>query len=173
MKLFGFSAGNALLAVAATSSAATALLIPRLFDLGRSRKISTMATAAVIFFNPFAVYLLVGYPEALFVALSIGFFVAWRRESRSVAAFLAGCALLPTVAPQLARDRGGMARQLPTDLAGQETRTVKYLNLVASTLAQVYVGHGQFNLAVKLRRLPHLGRFTEKELHFRMESAWL
>ncbi|MDQ2971668.1 MAG: hypothetical protein M3R20_01605, partial [Pseudomonadota bacterium] len=81
--------------------------------------------------------------------------------------------LVPAVAPQLARDRAGMARQLPADLAGQETRTVKHLNLVALALAQVCVGHGQFHLAVKLRRLPRLRRFTGKELHFRMESARL
>lgn len=91
---FGLSAGNALLTVAAISSTATALLIPKLFFAGTSRLTSIIATACVIFFNPFSVYLFNGYPEAVFVALSVGFFVAWRLESRSVAAFLAGCALL-------------------------------------------------------------------------------
>lgn len=94
IKVFGMSTGNALLTVAAISSIATALLIPYLFNPAQDRKLSTITTAAVIFFNPFAVYLFVGYPEAVYVALSMGFFVAWRRGSRSVAAFLAGCALL-------------------------------------------------------------------------------
>ena len=37
---------------------------------------------------------------------------------------------------------------------------VQVLNLVAFVLVQVRVAHVQFHLAVKLRRLLHLGHFT-------------
>ncbi|WP_237071765.1 hypothetical protein, partial [Mizugakiibacter sediminis] len=57
------------------------------------------------------------------------------------------------------------------DEVRRQPAAMQPLDLVAFVLAQVRVAHVQFHLAVKLRRLPRLGRFCGAVVHFVVEFA--
>lgn len=98
--------GHYVLAGVLVSLAASVAAACLLFDLARRRLGDSVALRSVVFFGlfPYALFLQAVYSESLFLALALGAFVAADRRRMTLAAALAGLALLtrPTGAALLA-----------------------------------------------------------------------